>query len=222
MSKILISILFATTLLGACLSNTQYQGCEEINGNTCIRCYQRKPLGRAKGCGPVLNDTDLCERYLFSIYTGDSFCSQCGRGHSLQQDDFNGAKSRCKAKNTIQGCLDSQFSGKGQPQFCYSCAKNTYPRLSNRDKCVDIGAKAVKHCELGGFALGNGVTCGRCKAPYALSFNRRACVAPAIPGCSQNDGNGGCLRCDAPNGYYMVPGGRCIKQVAKAKQLLRD
>ena len=223
--KILISILFSASLLGVSLCNfqDQYEGCEQIEFYTCVRCYRRKPLGRAKGCGPVLNDTDPCERYIFSTYSGDSFCSECKPGFSLNEEDFGDSKSSCKAKNTIQGCINSAYKTKVAPQYCYSCANNTYARLPNRYKCIDVGPNAIENCEDGSFITEDGTfICARCKAPYALTKNSQACVAPAIPGCSRNDRNGGCLTCDAPNGYYMGFGNKCFKQVAKTKQLLRD
>ena len=213
--KLLLTTAATVALLGFSLaSNTQYQGCwRQVKNKGCEICYRRKPLN--KGCGPLVPESDPCETYELTS-DGRVYCFRCDSKHVLKLWELLHTDLRCEVKNTIKDCTVAIITGqaKNSPPVCYGCLNNQYILSNKRQQCVSAGSKAIKNCEQGGWIISRTPTCLKCKAPYSLGRDNQSCEAPAAPGCFANDPSrkGACLICDVLNGYYMIPGGQCMKR----------
>ena len=207
----MIAILVGLSLAG----NSQFQGCLQVEGETCILCYESYPLGLRKGCGPPPPIPDNCDIYGYDLKNRKIYCAACDSQYSLSTSGTSG-RLPCAAKNEIRGCLRSTHPP-GLRQNCDYCANNQYVQIPGPSKCVSAGAQAIEHCLWGGQfdPKAGGAACARCKPPYAVGVDRRHCEPAFAPGCLINGEKKGplkCIACDVYNGYYMLPNLQCAKK----------
>ena len=214
MNKKITKQVFTALLTTFCLTTSDYEGCFKVQGNTCLACLNRKPLGLNKGCGTPTPLPNNCLVYTISQVNGKIVCAQCNPGYAL---DLKAAETTtpCKLKSTIKNCVDSFQNSKGVIS-CAICSNEQYVKITKQDQaqtqCVSAGKAGVENCLWGGLfgADSFGATCYRCQPPFAASYDDRRCVKASVPGCLSNDQNPKtCFVCDVFSGYYMVPGGNC-------------
>ena len=219
MNKKITKFIFSALLASFCLSdNTQYQNCVQVTGSTCLLCYKSIPMGKGKGCGPLPSNHGYCDFYSLEQFTGEITCGACDSDHVLNLGIISQTQNACQAKNTIQGCVDAFQFKKDEPPRCVGCLNNLYTNPKTKQNvCASGGNLTVENCLWGGLVVPKfGSSCYRCKPGYALSFDRSKCEVPASPGCMTNESRTGktCFSCDIYDGYYAVPGGKCVKKQA--------
>ena len=216
MNKTISKLLVTLTLLGVCLTdNTQYEGCYQTEGETCVLCFRSNPLGKGKGCEkkqPLIYKN--CKLTGYNARVNQTFCSFCEDSLVLNLAKEQTAEA-CTIPDKIPDCLNAYTVKGSLPPRCVACGKNKYSLVPGLNQCVSAEKKTIQHCQEGGyFRRRDGfISCYRCEPGYALNSDETQCVTPAIEGCFENGKKAGvCAVCDVENGYYMIPGGKCIKQ----------
>ena len=214
MSNKITKFIFIALLVEFCLNdNSKYLGCIHIVDENCEICYQGTPLGIGKGCGPVQQTQGNCVALSRDVYSGAIFCEICAAFHALDVEQSNNFVNACKPQINIPGCI-SGYKWGFNPIDCAGCLNNLYADSKTKyRKCVPGGKFTIENCMWGGKVDSKGSNCFRCVPGYALSWNRTKCETPNVPGCLRNDlSSGKCYSCDFYRGYYVVPGGKCVKE----------
>ena len=206
---IIASIILA--LWQPATSAGDFEGCIDIQGGKCYRCYLRKMDPSTGGCGPLVPESDPCAYYSFNIQGTGSQCAYCKTGYAF--DDRKPEGKKCIPSTLSKSCILAAVVN--NKETCFSC-KNGYV-LAGQSDCTPASQvkNADPNCLWGRSANKNYSTCSRCKLGFAASFNKLKC-APFTKGCLLfRKSTKECLACDVFDGYFADFEGKpvyCKKQ----------